>query len=152
MAREKFSNLLMYNIKSETSKRKGKSLPNTKDNINELLQKAIDQSIRESPLTLNALLPPRAALTLDIPTMSMTITAPTEMVGFMVAAPTQEEHIKKAFKKAIKKYNPPYQPPSGGGGGPPGGGGGPPGGERGPPGGEGSSIGGAAGAGQPPAA
>ncbi len=80
-----------YDIKSNTSKGKGKSLPDTEDDINELLQKAIDQSIRESPLAPNALLPPQAALILDIPPMSTTTMAPTEMVGFTVAAPTQEE-------------------------------------------------------------
>src|SRR5258708_39372171 len=47
-----------YNIQSETSKEKGKSLPDTKDDIDESLQKAIDQSIRESPLALKAILPP----------------------------------------------------------------------------------------------
>ncbi len=110
-----------YDIKSDTSKGKGKSLPDTEDNIDKSLQKVIDQSIRESPLAPNTLLPPQAALILDIPLMSMTTMAPTEMVGFMVVAPTQEEHIKKAFGKAMKKYNLPYQPPPGGGG-PPGGG------------------------------
>ena len=132
-----------YDIKSDTSKGKGKSLPNTEDDINESLQKVIDQSIRESPLAPTALLPPRAALILDIPPMSMTTMAPTETVGFTVVAPTQEECIKKAFRKAMKKYNPPYQPHLGG----PPGGGGPSGG--GPPGGGGSPTGGALGAKQP---
>ena len=47
-----------YDIQSQTSKEKGKSVPSTDDDIDELLQKAIDQSIRESPLAPNAILPP----------------------------------------------------------------------------------------------
>jgi len=50
----------------------------------------IDQSIRESPLVPNALLPPQPALILDILDMSTTI-VPTEMVAFMVAVLTKEE-------------------------------------------------------------
>src|SRR5258708_6911692 len=46
-----------YDEQSSTSKEKGKSLTDTEDNIDELLQKAIDQSIRESPLAPNAILP-----------------------------------------------------------------------------------------------
>src|SRR5216684_7265240 len=42
-----------YDKQSNTSKGKGKSLPNTEDNIDESLQRAIDQSIRESPLAPN---------------------------------------------------------------------------------------------------
>src|SRR5258707_5380139 len=134
-----------YNEQSSTSKEKGKSLPNTEDDIDESLQKAIDQSIRESPLAPNTILPPCKGLLLDIPDMSTTI-APTETVGFTVVTPSKEEHVKKAFGKAMKKYDPPGQPPGGpsgwgppgGGGGPPGGGGGPPGGGGGPPGGGGS--------------
>src|SRR5713226_3808963 len=113
-----------YDKQSETSKEKGKSLPDTEDDIDKSLQKAIDQSIRESPLAPNAILPPQYALILDIPKMST-----TEMVAFTKAAPTKEEQITKAFSKAMKKYPPPSQPPGGGGnpggGGPPGGGGSP---------------------------
>ena len=47
-----------YDEQSSTSKEKAKSLPDTKDNIDESLQKAIDLSIRESPLAPNAILPP----------------------------------------------------------------------------------------------
>src|SRR5713226_7569716 len=145
-----------YDEQSSTSKEKAKSLPDTKDNIDESLQKAINLSIRESPLAPNAILPPRRGLILDTSEMS-TVTAPVETVGFMVTAPTaptQEQRVKKAFGKAMKKYNPPTPPPGGPSGwGPPGGGGGPPGGGGGPPGGGGGSPGGAApaagGAGQP---
>ncbi len=79
-----------YDKQSNTSKGKGKSLPNTEDDIDESLQRAIDQSIRESPLAPNTVLPPQHTLILDIPSMSTT-TAPTEMVAFTVAAPTKEE-------------------------------------------------------------
>src|SRR5258708_30818054 len=72
---------------SDTSKEKGKSLPDTEDDIDKLVQKAIDQSIRESPLAPNAILPPRKGLLLEIPTMS-TMTAPTETVGFTSTVPS----------------------------------------------------------------
>ncbi len=47
-----------YDKQSSTSKEKGKSLTDTEDDIDESLQKVIDQSIRESPLVPNAILPP----------------------------------------------------------------------------------------------
>src|SRR5258708_33575511 len=128
-----------YDEQSDVSKEKGKSLPDTEDDIDESLQKAINLSIRESPLVPNAILPPRKGLLLDKLEMS-TITAPTETVGFTATVPTQEQRVTRAFGKAMKKYDPP-KPPSGGpsGWGPPGGGGsGPPGGGPGPPGGGGS--------------
>ncbi len=140
-----------YDEQSDTSKEKGKSLPDTEDDIDESLQKAINLSIRESPLTPNAILPPRRGLLLKEPEMS-TITAPTETVGFTTTAPTQEQRVTKAFGKAMKKYDPPKPPPGNpSGSGPPGGGGGsgpPGGGGSGPPGGGGGSPGGAGGAGQ----
>src|SRR5260370_4547057 len=122
-----------YDEQSSVSKGKGKSLPDTEDNIEESLQKAINLSIRESPLAPNAILPPRKGLILNTFEMSTT-TAPTETVGFTTVAPTKEECVRKAFRKAMKKYDPPT-PPAGGpsGWGPPGGGGPPRGG--GPPGG-----------------
>ena len=107
-----------YDEQSDISREKGKSLPNTEDDIDKLVQKAIDQSIRESPLAPNTVLPPRKGLLLDIPKMSTT-TAPTETIGFMIMAPSKEECIKKAFGSAMKKYEPPGPP--GEGGGPPGG-------------------------------
>src|SRR5713226_9023776 len=112
-----------YNEQSSTSKEKGKSLPDTEDDIEESLQKAINLSIRESPLAPNAIRPPRKGLLLDEPEMS-TVTAPTETVGFMATAPTQEEHVTKAFGKAMKRYDPPTLSSGGPSGwGPPGGGG-----------------------------
>src|SRR5258708_39918723 len=128
-----------YDEQSSVSKGKERSLPDTEDDIEESLQKAINLSIRESPLAPNAILLPRKGLILNTFEMSMT-TAPVETVGFTVAAPTKEERVKKAFGKAMKKYDPPTPPaggpygwgPLGGGGGPPAGGGlpggGPPGG------------------------
>src|SRR5258708_4355296 len=121
-----------YDEQSDVSKGKEKSLPDTEDDIDESLQKAINQSIRESPLAPNAILPPRQGLLLDRPEMSAT-TAPTETVGFTTTAPTQEQRVMRAFGKAMKKYDPPKpspggpsgsEPPGGGGSGPPGGGGG----------------------------
>src|SRR5260370_30624542 len=95
-----------YDEQSSTSKEKGKSLTDTEDDIDESIQKAIDQSIRESPLAPNTILPPRRGLLLDTTKMSTT-TAPTETVGFTVATPSKEECVKKAFGKAMKKYDPP---------------------------------------------
>src|SRR5260370_6044297 len=86
-----------YNEQSSTSKEKGKSLTDTEDDIDESLQKAIDQSIRESLLAPNTILPPRKRLLLSTPTMSTT-TAPTETVGFTATTPYKAEHIAKAFE------------------------------------------------------
>ncbi len=47
-----------YDEQSSTSKGKGKSLTDTEDDIDETLQKAINLSIRESPLVPNAILLP----------------------------------------------------------------------------------------------
>ncbi len=47
-----------YDEQSSASKEKGKSLTDMEDDIDESLQKAIDQSIRDSPLVPNAILPP----------------------------------------------------------------------------------------------
>ncbi len=107
-----------YDKQSATSKEKAKSLPDTEEDINELLQRAIDQSIRQSLLAPNAILPPQHSLIINVPAMSTT-TAPTEMVAFTMAAPTKEEQIEKVLNKAMKKY----PSPPGGGGGSPGGGG-----------------------------
>src|SRR5260221_14038984 len=60
-----------YDEPSSTSTEKGKSLTDTEDDIDESLQKAIDQSIRESPLAPNTILPPQKGLLLDTPEMSM---------------------------------------------------------------------------------
>src|SRR5260370_3534332 len=104
-----------YDEQSSTSKEKAKSLPDTEDDIDESLQKAIDLSIRESPLAPNTILPPRRGLILDTSEMS-TFTAPVETVAFTVTAPTaptQEQRVKKAFGKAMKKYDLPTPPPGG---------------------------------------
>ena len=143
-----------YDEQSEASKEKGKSLTDTEEDIDELLQKAIDLSIRRSPLVPNAILPPRIGLLIETPKEMSTTTA-VETVGFTAAAPTKDEHVKRAFRRAMKKYDLPTPPPGGPSGwGPPGGGGPPRGrspGGGGPPGGGGGSPGGAAGAGQPAA-
>src|SRR5713226_7633740 len=59
-----------YDEQSSVSQEKGKSLTDTEDDIDESLQKVIDQSIRESPLVPNAILPLRKGLLLDTPEMS----------------------------------------------------------------------------------
>src|SRR5260370_3335247 len=82
-----------YDKQSSVSKGKGKSLPNTEDDIEESVQKAINLSIRESPLVPNAILPPRKGLLLDTSEMSTT-TAPTETVAFTTVPPTKEECVK----------------------------------------------------------
>src|SRR5258707_3603396 len=142
-----------YDEQSEASKEKGKSLTDTEEDIDESLQKAIDLSIRRSPLVPNAILPPRIGLLVETPKEMSTATA-VETVGFTAAAPTKDERVKRAFGRAMKKYDPLTPPPGGPSGwGPPGGGGGPPRGGSpgggGPPGAGGGSPGGAAGAGQP---
>src|SRR5258708_36342168 len=91
-----------YDEQSGTSKGKEKSLPDTKDDIDEVVQGAINLSIRESPLAPNTILPPRRGLILETSEMSTT-TAPVETVGFTVAAPTKEERVKRAFGKVMKK-------------------------------------------------
>src|SRR5258707_10318642 len=93
-----------YDEQSSVSKGKGKSLPDTEDDIDESLQKAIDLSIRESPLVPDAILPPRKGLLLKKPEMSTTI-APTETVGFTTTASTQEQRVTRTFGKAMKKYD-----------------------------------------------
>src|SRR5229473_4555361 len=81
-----------YDEQSSTSKEKGKSLPDTEDDIDESLQKAINLSIRESPLAPNAILPLRKGLILDNPAMS-TVTVPAETIGFTTTAPTKEQQV-----------------------------------------------------------
>src|SRR5260370_14115524 len=68
-----------YDEQSDVSKEKGKSLPETEDDIDELLQKAINLHIRESPLVPNAILSPRTRLLLH-KTEMRTTTAPTDTV------------------------------------------------------------------------
>src|SRR5258708_15288455 len=77
-----------YDEQSSISKGKGKSLPDTEDDIEELLQKVINLSIRESPLAPNAILPSRKGLILDTFDMTTT-TAPLETTGCMVPIPTK---------------------------------------------------------------
>src|SRR5260370_5703980 len=90
-----------YDEQSDTSKEKGKSPPDTEDDIDESFQKAINLSIRESPLAPNAILPPRRGLLLEEPEMS-TVTAPTETVGVTTRAPKQEQRVTKAIENAMK--------------------------------------------------
>src|SRR5258708_4648436 len=61
-----------YDEQSNVSKGKEKSIPNTEDDIEESLQKAINLSIRERQVAPNAILPPRKGLILDTLEMSRT--------------------------------------------------------------------------------
>src|SRR5258708_18746275 len=79
-----------YDEQSDVSKEKGKSLPDTEDDIDESLQKAINLSIRESPLVPNAILPARKGLLLN--KMSTTVEA-TETVGITTTQPTQKQCV-----------------------------------------------------------
>jgi hypothetical protein len=117
---------------------KGKSIPESEDDIHKNVQKALDQSIRQSPIAPNAIIPPRIGLLLDQQEMSTTMTTPAETVGYIKSLANQEQ-VKQAYDKVMKKYKPPEgmgplggsgMPP--GKGGAPGGGGGPPGGGENP--------------------
>jgi hypothetical protein len=119
---------------------KGGSIPESEDDIHKDVQKALDQSIRRSPVAPNTIVPPRRGLLLEPRDMSITTTTPAETIGY-TAAPASQEWVKQAYKKAMKKYKPlEGTGPLGGEGTPLGGGGGPagpssppnPGGPRGP--------------------
>src|SRR5258708_29494073 len=74
-----------YDEQSEASKEKGKSLTDTEEDIDKSLQKAINLSIRRSPLVPNAILPPRIGLLVETPKEMSTTTA-VETVGFTDAS------------------------------------------------------------------
>jgi hypothetical protein len=69
---------------------KGKSIPDSEDDIHEDVQKALDQSIRQSPIAPNAIIPPRIGLLLDQQEMSTTTTIPVETVGYIKSPANQE--------------------------------------------------------------
>jgi hypothetical protein len=69
---------------------KGKSVPNSEDNIHEDVQKALDQSIRQSPIAPNAVIPPRIGLLLKPREMSATTMTPAETVGYIKTPASQE--------------------------------------------------------------
>jgi hypothetical protein len=115
-----------HNLEEQTEK--GKSIPDSEDDIHKDVQKALDQSIRQSPITPNTIIPPRIGLLLNQQEMSATTTTPAETVGY-IKSPANQEQVKQAYKKAMKKYKPPKGTGLPGGGGmPPRGGGGPTGG------------------------
>jgi retrotransposon gag protein len=131
MLGEPYPTIYKHNLEEQTGK--GKSIPNSEDDIHKDVQKALDQSIRQSPIALNVIIPPRIGLLLDQQEMSTTTTIPVETVGY-IKSPANQERVKQAYDKVMKKYKPPEGtgPPGGGemllgGGGPSGGGGGPPG-------------------------
>jgi hypothetical protein len=104
---------------------KGGSIPELEDDIHEDVQKALDQSIRRSPVAPNTIIPPRRGLLLKPREMSITTTTPAETIGYTMATASQER-VKQAYEKAMKKYKPlEGTGPPGGEGTPPGGGGGP---------------------------
>jgi retrotransposon gag protein len=84
---------------------KGKSVPNSEDDIHEDIQKALDQSIRQSPIALNTVILPRIGLLLELWEMSATMTTPAEIVGY-IKTPVSQERVKQVYKKAMKKYKP----------------------------------------------
>jgi hypothetical protein len=69
---------------------KGGSIPESEDDIHEDIQKALDQSIRRSPVPPNAIIPPRRGLLLEPREMSMTTTTPAETIGYTTAPASQE--------------------------------------------------------------
>jgi hypothetical protein len=80
-----------HDLKIQEEKGKGKSIPESEDSIKEDVQKALDQSIRKSPIAPNAIIPPRIGLLLNQPEMSTTTTAPTKTVGFTLMIPVSQE-------------------------------------------------------------
>jgi hypothetical protein len=129
----------------EEQTRKGGSIPDSEDNIHEDIQRALDQSIRQSPVAPNAIIPPRVGLLLEPREMSTTTMTPAETIGY-TKAPASQEWVKQAYEKAMKKYKPPEgMGPPGGNRTPPGGGGGRPTGPNSP-----SNVGGPRGPGGPP--
>jgi hypothetical protein len=74
----------------EEQTEKGKSIPDSEDDIHENVQKALDQSIRQSPVAPNAIIPPRIGLLLNQKEMSATTTIPAKTVGY-IKPPTNQE-------------------------------------------------------------
>jgi hypothetical protein len=70
-----------HNLEEQTGK--GKSVPGSEDDIHEDIQKALDQSIRQSPIALNTIIPPRIGLLLNQQEISITATTPAETVGYI---------------------------------------------------------------------
>ena len=68
-----------YDIDIQLNKGKGKSIPESEDDITEDVQKALDQTIRQSPVAPNAIMAPWAGLLLNLPEMSTTTTTPVKV-------------------------------------------------------------------------
>jgi hypothetical protein len=77
-----------HDLEAQKEKGKGKSIPKSKDDIEEDIQKALDQSIKKSPVTPNTIILPRIGLLLDQPDMSATTTTLAETVGYTLTTPT----------------------------------------------------------------
>jgi hypothetical protein len=69
---------------------KGESIPDSEDNIHKDVQRALDQSIRQSPVALNAIILPRIGLLLELQEMSATATTLTKTMGY-IKSPTNQE-------------------------------------------------------------
>jgi hypothetical protein len=69
---------------------KGKSIPDSEDDIHEDVQKALDQSIRQSPIAPNVVILPRIGLLLELQEMSTTTTTPAKTVGYIKTLASQE--------------------------------------------------------------
>jgi hypothetical protein len=82
-----------HDLEAQQEKGKGKSIPESEDDIEEDVQKALDQSIRKSPIALNTIIPPRIGLLLNQPEMSTTTTTPAETIGY-IKSPTNQEWVK----------------------------------------------------------
>jgi hypothetical protein len=104
-----------HDVKTQEEKGKGKSIPESEDDIEEDVQKVLDQSIRKSPIAPNAIIPPRIGLLLNQSEMITTTMASTETVGFTLMTPASQEWVKQAYDKTMKKYKPPegIGPPGG---------------------------------------
>jgi hypothetical protein len=81
---------IIYKHNLEEQAGKGESIPNSEDDIHKDIQRALDQSIRQSPVAPNAIIPPRIGLLLKQQEMSATATTLTETVGYIRSLANQE--------------------------------------------------------------
>jgi hypothetical protein len=77
-----------HNLEEQAGK--GRSIPNSEDDIHEDVQKALDQSIRQSSIAPNAVILPRIGLLLELREMSTTMMTPAETVGYIKTPASQE--------------------------------------------------------------
>jgi hypothetical protein len=77
-----------HNLEEQAAK--GGSIPDSEDDIHEDIQKALDQSIKQSPVAPNAITPPRIGLLTEPREMSATTMTPAETVGYIKTPASQE--------------------------------------------------------------